>query len=61
MKSTSEGSPMDRERVANKLDDLEQYLWQIDKYLPSSFDDYVEDELLRRGLERFLHLAIERL
>ena len=47
---------MDKERILNKLDQLDQYQNELRADLPSSLEEYKEQ---KRKYERLLHLSIE--
>ena len=50
---------VDREVINNKLIDLEEYINDLSEYENLELNKYNNDKLLRRYLERTLHLAIE--
>lgn len=50
---------MDKERIYIKIDEMDQYLWEIDEIMPSSSTEYIHDLVKRRALERLLQITIE--
>jgi len=50
---------MDKERICIKLDELDQYLQEIEEIMPSSSGDYFPDLMRRRALERLIQITIE--
>ena len=50
---------LDRERILEKLADLESYLRELEKILPESLDVYLGSIEKRRATERILQLSIE--
>jgi len=49
---------LDQEKVLVKLDQVDQYLSELDQILPDSFEEYRTPEK-RRSTERLLQLSIE--
>ena len=50
---------MDKERIYIKIDEMDQYLREIDEIIPSSSTEYIHDLVKRRALERLLQITIE--
>lgn len=50
---------VDKDVVKNKLINLEEYISDLSKYKSLTIDEYNEDKILQRYLERTLHLAVE--
>ena len=50
---------MDRARILSKLDEMGQYLDKIKEIAPDSLEEYEEDGVTRRAIERLLHISIE--
>ncbi|MDO5836561.1 MAG: DUF86 domain-containing protein [Methanobacterium sp.] len=50
---------MDKERIYIKIDEMDQYLREIDEIMPSSSTEYIHDLVKRRALERLLQITIE--
>lgn len=50
---------MDKERIYIKLDEIDQYLQEIEKIMPSSPGDYFPDLIRKRALERLIQITIE--
>lgn len=50
---------MDKERIYIKIDEMDQYLREIDEIMPSSSTEYIRDLVKRRALERLLQITIE--
>lgn len=50
---------VDKELVKDRLIKLEEYILDLKKYQDISLQEYQNDKILRRYIERSLHLAIE--
>jgi uncharacterized protein YutE (UPF0331/DUF86 family) len=50
---------MDKKRILVKLDLIEQYLQEIETILPPSAEEYSQDPVRRRALERLIQITIE--
>ncbi len=50
---------MDRARILSKLDEMGRHLDKIKEIAPDSLEEYEEDEVIRRAIERLLHISIE--
>ena len=50
---------MDRARILSKLDEMGRHLDKIKEIAPDSIEEYEEDEVTRRAIERLLHISIE--
>ncbi|MBI4813866.1 MAG: DUF86 domain-containing protein [Methanobacterium sp.] len=50
---------MDKERIYIKIDELDQYLQEIDEIMPYSSMEYAQNLVKRRALERLLQITIE--
>ncbi len=52
---------MDKDRLLEKMDELEKYLRELDEYLPEEEEDYLNSGLIKRACERAFQLASENL
>ena len=52
---------LDKERITDKMDDLEQCLRELEEYLPAAVDEYLGSGMRRRACERAFQLASENL
>ena len=52
---------LDKERITDKMDDLEQCLRELEEYLPTTVDEYLGSGMRRRACERAFQLACENL
>lgn len=52
---------LDRNRLLEKIDELEKYLRELDEYLPDEEKDYLDSGLTKRACERAFQLASENL
>ncbi|MFZ3384313.1 MAG: DUF86 domain-containing protein [Candidatus Methanoperedens sp.] len=52
---------MDNERILEKIDEMENYLRELEEYLPEQEEDYLNNSLLKRACERAFQLASENL
>lgn len=52
---------MDKDRIFEKIDELEKYLRELDEYLPEDEDEYLNNGLIKRACERAFQLASENL
>ena len=50
---------MDRARILSKLDEMGRHLDKIREIAPDNLEEYEEDEVTRRAIERLLHISIE--
>ncbi|MBI5252984.1 MAG: DUF86 domain-containing protein [Euryarchaeota archaeon] len=50
---------MDKERILAKLDEMEQYLGELQSIVPDSFEEYAASMGTRRAAERLLQITIE--
>lgn len=50
---------IDRDRVLNKVSELDDYLNELAQIAPSSFEDYVRSIEKRRACERLLQISVE--
>ena len=50
---------MDMERILAKIDELNQYIAELEAIMPQNFEEYVESIEERRACERLLQIAIE--
>jgi len=50
---------MDKERILAKLDEMEQYLGELEMIMPESFEEYASSVEIRRATERLLQIIIE--
>lgn len=54
----SRGIFLDKERIYIKLDEIDQYLKEIEETMPSSSAEYLQDRTRRRALERLIQITI---
>jgi len=52
---------LDKDRLLEKMDDLEKYLRELEEYLPDEKEDYLKNGLRKRACERAFQLASEDL
>lgn len=52
---------LDKDRLLEKMDELEKYLRELDEYLPEEEEDYLNSGLRKRACERAFQLASEDL
>ncbi|KCZ71007.1 hypothetical protein ANME2D_03036 [Candidatus Methanoperedens nitroreducens] len=52
---------LDNERLIEKMDELENYLRELEEYLPEDEDDYLKSGMRKRACERAFQLACENL
>ena len=52
---------MDKDRILEKIDELEKYLRELEEYLPEEKEDYLNNNLRKRACERAFQLASENL
>lgn len=52
---------LDRDRLLEKMDELEKYLRELDEYLPEEEEEYLSSGLRKRACERAFQLASENL
>lgn len=50
---------MDKERIYIKLDEIDQYLKEMEEIMPSSSEEYSTDLMRKRALERLIQITIE--
>jgi uncharacterized protein YutE (UPF0331/DUF86 family) len=50
---------MDRARILSKPDEMGRHLDKIKEIAPDGLEEYEEDEVTRRAIERLLHISIE--
>lgn len=50
---------MDKERIYIKLDEIDQYLKEIEEIIPSSSAEYSTDPMRKRALERLIQITVE--
>lgn len=50
---------MDKERILAKLDEMEQYLSELQSIIPDSFEEYQRSIKTKRAAERLLQITIE--
>lgn len=50
---------MDKERIFIKLDEIDQYLKEIEEIVPASPEEYSPDLMRKRALERLIQITIE--
>lgn len=51
--------PKDKEKVLKKLDEMNRYLSELDKILPTTKSTYLADLTAKRACEKTIELAIE--
>lgn len=49
---------MDKERIYIKLDEMDQYLQEIEEIMPSSSGEYSTDTMRKRAVERLIQITI---
>jgi len=52
---------MDKDRLFEKIDELENYLRELEEYLPEREEEYLNNGLIKRACERAFQLASENL
>lgn len=52
---------LDKDRILEKMDELEKYLRELDEYLPEEEEKYLNSGLIKRACERAFQLASENL
>ncbi len=52
---------LDKDRLLEKMDELEKYLRELDEYLPEEEEEYLSSGLRKRAYERAFQLASENL
>lgn len=52
---------LDKERLVEKMDELEKYLRELEEYLPEDEEDYLKSGMRKRACERAFQLACENL
>ena len=52
---------MDKDRIFEKMDELEKYLRELDEYLPEEEEEYLTNGMRKRACERAFQLAGENL
>jgi uncharacterized protein YutE (UPF0331/DUF86 family) len=52
---------MDNDRLLEKIDEMENYLRELEEYLPEQEEDYLNNGLRKRACERTFQLACENL
>ena len=52
---------MDNDRLLEKIDELENYLRELEEYIPDQEEDYLNNGLRKRACERAFQLASENL
>ncbi len=52
---------LDKDRLYEKMDELEKYLRELDEYLPEEEENYLKNGLRKRACERTFQLASENL
>ena len=50
---------MDKERILSKIDELNQYIKELEKIRPKTFEEYKNNILIKRACERLLQVSIE--
>lgn len=50
---------MDKERIYAKIDEIDQYLQEIEEIMPLSAAEYTQDLVRKRALERMIQIIIE--
>ena len=52
---------LDKDRISEKMDELENYLRELEEYLPEREEEYLNNSLIKRACERAFQLASENL
>ncbi len=52
---------LDKDRLFEKIDELENYLRELEEYLPKEEEEYLNNGLIKRACERAFQLASENL
>lgn len=52
---------LDNDRILEKIDEMENYLMELEEYLPEQEEDYLNNGLRKRACERAFQLASENL
>jgi uncharacterized protein YutE (UPF0331/DUF86 family) len=52
---------LDKDRLFEKIDELENYLRELEEYLPEEEEEYLNSGLIKRACERAFQLAGENL
>jgi uncharacterized protein YutE (UPF0331/DUF86 family) len=52
---------LDKDRILEKMDELEKYLRELEEYLPEEKEEYLNSGLRKRACERAFQLASENL
>lgn len=52
---------LDKDRLLEKMDELEKHLRELDEYLPEEKEDYLNSGLIKRACGRAFQLASENL
>ncbi len=52
---------LDNDRIFEKIDEMENYLRELEEYLPEQEEDYLNNGLRKRASERVFQLASENL
>jgi len=52
---------LDKDRLLEKMDELERYLRELEEFLPEAEEDYLKNSLRKRACERAFQLASEDL
>ena len=52
---------LDNDRILEKIDEMENYLRELEEYLPEQEEDYLNNSLRKRACERAFQLASENL
>jgi uncharacterized protein YutE (UPF0331/DUF86 family) len=52
---------VDKDRLLEKIDEMENYLRELEEYLPEQEEDYLNNGLRKRACERAFQLASENL
>jgi len=52
---------LDKDRLFEKIDELENYLRELEEYLPEGEEEYLNSGLIKRACERAFQLAGENL
>lgn len=50
---------MDKDRLIEKMDELEMYLRELEEYLPDDKEEYLKNGMSKRACERTFQLACE--
>ncbi len=50
---------MNKERILSKIDELDQYIIELEAIKPENYEEFIGDTKIKRACERLLQIAIE--